>query len=183
MAPDAIRLTLASASPRRLTLLAQIGITPDTIRPADLDETPLRGEAPRLHAARLPPAEEIDAEAAPQRQAAPPPSSSAFVQFRLAVGRRDKADPKWLIPLICRLGGVTKREIGAIRIFDGDTRFEIAQDAAGRFAAAVRQAPTGEAQITLAGEGPMPAQEARKRFVKRQDARPGRSRRASGAPG
>ncbi len=46
-------LTLASASPRRLTLLAQIGIAPDHIRPADLDETPLRDEAPRLHAVRL----------------------------------------------------------------------------------------------------------------------------------
>ena len=34
-------------------LLAQIGITPDAIRPADLDETPLADEAPRLHAARL----------------------------------------------------------------------------------------------------------------------------------
>ena len=46
-------LTLASASPRRLALLAQVGITPDHIRPADLDETPQRDEVPRLHAARL----------------------------------------------------------------------------------------------------------------------------------
>ena len=44
---------MASASPRRLTLLAQIGIVPDNIRPADLDETPGRDESPRLHAARL----------------------------------------------------------------------------------------------------------------------------------
>ena len=44
---------MASASPRRLALLAQIGITPDQIRPADIDEIPLRDEAPRIHAARL----------------------------------------------------------------------------------------------------------------------------------
>jgi septum formation protein len=47
------RLVLASASPRRLTLLAQIGITPDAVIAADIDETPLDGELPRLHALRL----------------------------------------------------------------------------------------------------------------------------------
>ena len=46
-------LTLASASPRRLALLAQVGIVPDHVRPADIDETPQRDEVPRLHAARL----------------------------------------------------------------------------------------------------------------------------------
>ena len=47
------RLTLASASPRRLALLGQIGIVPDDIRPSDIDESPLREEAPRLYAQRL----------------------------------------------------------------------------------------------------------------------------------
>ncbi len=47
------RLILASASPRRLDLLRQVGITPDDIIPADLDETPLKGELPRDHALRL----------------------------------------------------------------------------------------------------------------------------------
>ncbi|HYD86842.1 MAG TPA: Maf family nucleotide pyrophosphatase [Vitreimonas sp.] len=47
------RLVLASASPRRLALLAQIGVTPDEVVAADIDETPLRGETPRLHALRL----------------------------------------------------------------------------------------------------------------------------------
>ncbi len=47
------RLVLASASPRRLALLAQIGVLPDETRATDIDETPLRDEAPRLHAARL----------------------------------------------------------------------------------------------------------------------------------
>jgi septum formation protein len=46
-------LTLASASPRRLQLLAQIGIVPDRVTAADIDETPLRDETPRLCAARL----------------------------------------------------------------------------------------------------------------------------------
>lgn len=48
-----MRLILGSASPRRRELLAQIGVTPDEIRPADIDETPLKGEPPRDYALRL----------------------------------------------------------------------------------------------------------------------------------
>ena len=47
------RFILASASPRRIDLLAQIGVTPDAIIPADIDETPGPGELPRAHASRL----------------------------------------------------------------------------------------------------------------------------------
>ena len=47
------RLVLASASPRRLELLCQVGFTPDVIDPAELDETPRRGELPPAHAIRL----------------------------------------------------------------------------------------------------------------------------------
>jgi septum formation protein len=46
-------LVLASGSPRRLTLLGQIGIEPDALRPASIDETPKRGEMPRTLANRL----------------------------------------------------------------------------------------------------------------------------------
>ena len=46
-------LILASASPRRLALLAQIGLEPDAVEPADIDESPLRAERPEAHAARL----------------------------------------------------------------------------------------------------------------------------------
>lgn len=46
-------LVLASASPRRIELLAQVGITPDHIDPADIDETPLKGETPPRLAERL----------------------------------------------------------------------------------------------------------------------------------
>lgn len=47
------KLILASASPRRIELLAQIGIVPDAVIPADIDETPLKGELPRMLAVRL----------------------------------------------------------------------------------------------------------------------------------
>jgi septum formation protein len=47
------RLVLASASPRRLALLAQIGVKPDAILPSEIDETPRHGETPRALAERL----------------------------------------------------------------------------------------------------------------------------------
>lgn len=47
------KLILASASPRRRQLLGQIGIEPDGIQPADIDETPAVGESPRVYAERL----------------------------------------------------------------------------------------------------------------------------------
>ncbi len=46
-------LVLASASPRRLELLAQLGLTPDQVLAPDVDETPLRGELPRVYARRI----------------------------------------------------------------------------------------------------------------------------------
>jgi septum formation protein len=47
------KLVLASGSPRRLSLINQIGIEPDALRPTDIDEMPLRGELPRACANRL----------------------------------------------------------------------------------------------------------------------------------
>ena len=46
-------LVLASASPRRRELLARIGVVPDRVCPADIDETPRANELPRAHAVRL----------------------------------------------------------------------------------------------------------------------------------
>ena len=46
-------LVLASASPRRLSLLDQVGVIPDLVDPADVDEAALKGETPRLLARRL----------------------------------------------------------------------------------------------------------------------------------
>ncbi len=57
--------------------------------------------------------------------------------FTLSIGRNRRADPKWLLPLICKAGDVTKRDIGSIKIFDTETRFEIAADKAEAFARTV----------------------------------------------
>ena len=75
-------LVLASASPRRLELLRQIGIVPDRVDPAEIDETPRRDEAPAAHALRL--AEE-------KLRAVTPRHSGAFILAAdtvVACGRR-----------------------------------------------------------------------------------------------
>jgi len=65
------------------------------------------------------------------------------VWFRMDVGRRQNADPRWILPLLCRRGHITKNEIGAIRITPSETRFQVPRAIASRFAAAV--ARTAEA--------------------------------------
>lgn len=84
------RLALASASPRRLALLEQIGLRPDHVVPADIDETPLRQERPRQLATRLATAK---GRAAKARLAAASPASDPtdFILSAdtvVAVGRR-----------------------------------------------------------------------------------------------
>jgi len=63
----------------------------------------------------------------------------AGVAFRINIGAKDRAEPRWLLPLICRRGGVSHREIGAIRIGPQETVFEIAGDAAADFAVAASE--------------------------------------------
>jgi ATP-dependent RNA helicase DeaD len=57
--------------------------------------------------------------------------------YRINIGRDKNADPKWLMPTICRLGHVTKRDIGAIKIFERETKFEITREMQARFEAAI----------------------------------------------
>ncbi|HBS50878.1 MAG TPA: septum formation protein Maf [Rhodobacteraceae bacterium] len=51
--PTSPRLILGSGSPRRLELLAQLGLTPDAVCPPEIDETPARGELPRPYCQRI----------------------------------------------------------------------------------------------------------------------------------
>lgn len=77
---SSLRFVLASASPRRRDLLAQIGYVPDAIAAADLDEAPLKTETPRLYAVRLA-LEKAKAGAAPD-------AASLGADTVVAVGRR-----------------------------------------------------------------------------------------------
>ena len=61
------------------------------------------------------------------------------VWFRAAIGKRKNAEARWLLPMICRRGGIDRQDIGAIRILDTTTEFEISQSAAEAFAAQIKR--------------------------------------------
>jgi septum formation protein len=112
-------LVLASASPRRLALLAQIALTPDIIDPADLDEAPNKGELPARHALRL---------AAAKAGAVAPRHRGAFVlgaDTVVACGRRilpkpdDEASARACLKL---LSGRRHRVHGAIALMTPNGR-------------------------------------------------------------
>jgi ATP-dependent RNA helicase DeaD len=67
----------------------------------------------------------------------------------LSVGRKQNAEPRWLIPMICRYGDLTKRDIGAIRMQPEETFVELAGEAADRFLAAIGPNKTLEKGIRV----------------------------------
>jgi ATP-dependent RNA helicase DeaD len=70
----------------------------------------------------------------------PRPGFEGASWFRLNAGRRHNADPRWLLPLICRYGHVTRTEIGAIRIAANESYFQVSERAAPGFLKALRRA-------------------------------------------
>jgi ATP-dependent RNA helicase DeaD len=95
----------------------------------------------RAHRAALPAAEELIApgDAASRREGradAHRPGFDDTVWFRIDVGRRQNADPRWILPLLCRRGHITRSEVGAIRIGPNETRFDVPRAIAERFRSA-----------------------------------------------
>ncbi|MGO6670026.1 DEAD/DEAH box helicase, partial [Rhizobium ruizarguesonis] len=70
-------------------------------------------------------------------QKGPREDFGASVWFSVSVGRKQNAEPRWLIPMLCRNGNVTKREIGAIKMQPEETYVEIAAASAESFLAAI----------------------------------------------
>ena len=104
----------------------------------------------RAHRARMPAAEELldgagSAAPAPQGPAGHRAGFDDTVWFRMDIGRRHNADPRWLLPLLCRRGHITRQEIGAIRIAADETMFEVPRAVAPRFVAAVKRTANSEA--------------------------------------
>lgn len=92
----------------------------------------------RAHRAAMPAPEELVSAGSPEARAATHRAGfEDTLWFRMDIGRRHNADPRWLLPLICRRGHVTKNEIGAIRIGANETHFQIPRAIAGRFQQAV----------------------------------------------
>ncbi len=102
------------------------------------------------------------------------------VWFRLNIGRRQNADPRWILPLLCRRGHVTKHEIGAIRIGPSETLFNIPLAIADRFAEAVSRTANKDGEddsgvaITPAPEGST--------YPPRRDTRPHKGGRRDAGP-
>jgi len=111
-----MRLILGSASPRRLELLAQIGITPDAVRPANIDETPRKAELPRPYCARM---------AAEKAQAVPcaPGEVVLCADTTVALGRRilgKPADATEAAQFLTMLGGRRHTVITAVAVRTAD---------------------------------------------------------------
>ena len=71
------------------------------------------------------------------------------IWFQVNVGRIQRADPKWLLPMLCRRGDVDKRDIGRMVILDGETRFEILPATADRFAKAAARPDEKEPRVFI----------------------------------
>ncbi|WOH65869.1 DEAD/DEAH box helicase [Bradyrhizobium sp. BWA-3-5] len=70
------------------------------------------------------------------------------VWFTAAIGRRKNAEARWLLPMLCRRGSIKKEDVGAIRVLDTVTEFEISARVARRFAARIRR-PDKEDSIRI----------------------------------
>ena len=88
MSDDKARLVLASGSPRRLTLLDRIGLAPDLLNPADVDETPQKRESPRKLSMRLAEAKAKKAKNDPQVKALGRNTYILAADTVVALGRR-----------------------------------------------------------------------------------------------
>lgn len=78
------------------------------------------------------------------------------VWFTLSIGHRQNAEPRWLLPMLCRFGNITKRDIGAIKINQADTFVELAAGCVDRFMQGVGPSLTLEKTITVARLDAMP---------------------------
>lgn len=92
-----------------------------------------------------------------------PRSREAFAGgswFKVSIGRKQRAEPRWLLPMICKAGGVTKSAVGSIRIFDTETHFEVAADKVDSFLRSVGKNGTGERGVYISAiDGPGERQE------------------------
>ena len=76
------------------------------------------------------------------------PRMEGGVWFKLDLGRTKNADPKWLVPLICRRGDISKADLGSIKIFDRETFFEVSSDTSEAFAQAIKRPDPENIRIT-----------------------------------
>ena len=117
----------------------------------------------QAHRAEMPEPEELLANTPEAREKAKTerhrPGFEDVVWFRMDIGRRQNAEPRWILPLICRRGHITRNEIGAIRIGQHETWFQVPRPIAAKFADAVQRTASPDDEqdaiaIVEAPEGP-----------------------------
>ncbi|MCS4241861.1 ATP-dependent RNA helicase DeaD [Rhizobium sp. BIGb0125] len=104
-------------------------------------------------------------------------SDSAW--FSLSVGRKQSAEPRWLIPMLCRFGKLTRQDIGAIRMQQNETYVELAADAVDRFVSSIGKDMALEKGIrvkALEGKPDMSTERRDDRSFERRDEKRGERR-------
>ncbi|NCP23101.1 MAG: DEAD/DEAH box helicase [Erythrobacter sp.] len=160
----------------------------------ELADTLLNERSPRdiavllaqAYRAKLPEPEEFSAQTVDAHRAAQKEKHRAgfedTVWFRLDVGRRRNADPRWILPILCKRGGITRNEIGAIRIGPNETYFQVPRTVADSFAKTAAQTAGqdekgGELTIERSAEGPRVQARENGRKKRHQDFHPKPSNR------
>ena len=108
----------------------------------------------RLHSAGQSAPEELLDNAPPEREDRQPEKTRRDdfkngVWFSLSVGREHRAEPRWLLPMLCRAGHITKHEIGAIRILPNETHVELAPGCVEQFLKSLGPSRKMEKTITV----------------------------------
>ncbi|MBB3032613.1 DEAD/DEAH box helicase [Alteriqipengyuania lutimaris] len=135
------------------------------------------------HRAKMPEPEDLIANTPEARRNAKAekhrPGFEDTVWFKMDIGRRRNADPRWILPLLCRRGHITRNEVGAIRIGPDETYFQIPRAIADKFSAALaRTAGDGndgdEVRIEASATAPRDAARANRKSPPpgRRDGRP-----------
>ena len=150
---------------------------------AELSPEAIAARLVYTHRSMLPEPEELLASDSPPPPRAPREGFEGSAWFRMSVGRRQNADPRWILPLICRRGHISRNEIGAIRIAQHETMFEVPGAIAERFLAAVRRtASEGDDDVEIVPAEGKPREAARQNRREHQgrDNRPHRPQHHGG---
>ena len=142
----------------------------------------------RAHRAKMPAPEELITGTHEAQRAAQVerhrPGFDDVVWFRMDVGRRQNADARWILPLLCRRGHITRNEVGAIRIGQHETHFQVPSAVARKFADAVKRTAgvegDDESGITIEHSPNPPSQGAPH---KKRGGPPPKPHRGQGGPG
>ena len=119
----------------------------------------------RSHRASMPRPEELIPNSPEARASAQAdrhrPGFDDTIWFRMDIGRRQNADPRWILPLLCRRGHITRNEVGAIRIGPNETHFQIPRAIANKFSAALartagQDGEEGDVRIEPSPDAPEP---------------------------